>query len=63
VAVCWCSLAHPLPILRLARSAYQDSGEPVEERKGSLRHVCAAGKFVPFELVGKASGGSHGISE
>jgi catechol 2,3-dioxygenase-like lactoylglutathione lyase family enzyme len=30
--------------------------EPVEEREGGLRYVCAAGEFALFESVGTASG-------
>jgi catechol 2,3-dioxygenase-like lactoylglutathione lyase family enzyme len=39
--------------------------EPVEEREGGLRYVCAAGEFALFESTGTASGehthrGRHG---
>ena len=30
--------------------------EPIEEREGGLRYVCAAGEFALFESVGTASG-------
>lgn len=30
--------------------------EPVEEREGGLRYVCAAGEFALFESAGAASG-------
>ena len=30
--------------------------EPVEEREGGLRYVCAAGEFALFESTGAASG-------
>jgi catechol 2,3-dioxygenase-like lactoylglutathione lyase family enzyme len=30
--------------------------EPVEEREGGLRYVCAAGEFALFESTGTASG-------
>jgi catechol 2,3-dioxygenase-like lactoylglutathione lyase family enzyme len=30
--------------------------EPVEEREGGLRYVCAAGEFALFESAGTASG-------
>jgi catechol 2,3-dioxygenase-like lactoylglutathione lyase family enzyme len=30
--------------------------EPVEEREGGLRYVCAAGEFALFESAGSASG-------
>jgi catechol 2,3-dioxygenase-like lactoylglutathione lyase family enzyme len=30
--------------------------EPVEEREGGLRYVCAAGEFALFESTGSASG-------
>jgi catechol 2,3-dioxygenase-like lactoylglutathione lyase family enzyme len=30
--------------------------EPVEEREGGLRYVCAAGEFALFESAGRASG-------
>jgi catechol 2,3-dioxygenase-like lactoylglutathione lyase family enzyme len=30
--------------------------EPVEERQGGLRYVCAAGEFALFESAGTASG-------
>jgi catechol 2,3-dioxygenase-like lactoylglutathione lyase family enzyme len=31
--------------------------EPVEEREGGLRYMCAAGEFALFESSGSASGG------
>jgi catechol 2,3-dioxygenase-like lactoylglutathione lyase family enzyme len=31
--------------------------EPVEQREGGLRYVCAAGEFALFESAGSASGG------
>jgi catechol 2,3-dioxygenase-like lactoylglutathione lyase family enzyme len=48
----------PAQDLERARAFYADKLglEPVEEREGGLRYVCAAGEFSLFESVGSASG-------
>jgi catechol 2,3-dioxygenase-like lactoylglutathione lyase family enzyme len=54
------SVAARLPAQDLARARafYADKLglEPVEERDGGLRYVCAAGEFALFESTGTASG-------
>jgi catechol 2,3-dioxygenase-like lactoylglutathione lyase family enzyme len=49
----------PAQDLERARSFYSEKLglEPVEEREGGLRYVCAAGEFALFESTGAASGG------
>ena len=48
----------PAQDLKRARAFYADKLglEPVEERQGGLRYVCAAGEFALFESQGGASG-------
>jgi catechol 2,3-dioxygenase-like lactoylglutathione lyase family enzyme len=48
----------PAQDLNRARAFYADKLglEPVEERPGGLRYVCAGGEFALFESVGAASG-------
>jgi catechol 2,3-dioxygenase-like lactoylglutathione lyase family enzyme len=48
----------PAQDLGRARAFYADKLglDPVEERPGGLRYVCAAGEFVLFESAGAASG-------
>jgi catechol 2,3-dioxygenase-like lactoylglutathione lyase family enzyme len=48
----------PAQDLGRARAFYADKLglEPVEERKGGLRYVCAGGEFALFESAGAASG-------
>jgi catechol 2,3-dioxygenase-like lactoylglutathione lyase family enzyme len=48
----------PAQNLERARAFYAEKLglEPVEERKGGLRYVCAAGEFALFESTGTASG-------
>jgi catechol 2,3-dioxygenase-like lactoylglutathione lyase family enzyme len=48
----------PAQDLERARAFYAEKLglEPVEEREGGLRYVCAAGEFALFESVGTASG-------
>jgi catechol 2,3-dioxygenase-like lactoylglutathione lyase family enzyme len=48
----------PAQNLERARAFYAEKLglEPVEEREGGLRYVCAAGEFALFESVGTASG-------
>ena len=48
----------PAQNLERARAFYAEklALEPVEERDGGLRYVCAAGEFALFESVGAASG-------
>jgi catechol 2,3-dioxygenase-like lactoylglutathione lyase family enzyme len=48
----------PAQDLERARAFYADKLglEPVEEREGGLRYVCAAGEFALFESTGTASG-------
>src|SRR5919106_827922 len=48
----------PAQNLERARSFYAEKLglEPVEEREGGLRYVCAAGEFALFESAGAASG-------
>ena len=50
----------PAQNLERARAFYAEKLglEPVEERDGGLRYVCASGEFALFESAGKASG-SH----
>jgi catechol 2,3-dioxygenase-like lactoylglutathione lyase family enzyme len=54
------SVATRLPAQNLerARAFYAEKLglEPIEERKGGLRYVCAAGEFALFESAGTASG-------
>jgi catechol 2,3-dioxygenase-like lactoylglutathione lyase family enzyme len=49
----------PAQDLERARVFYSEKLglEPVEEREGGLRYVCAAGEFALFESAGAASGG------
>jgi catechol 2,3-dioxygenase-like lactoylglutathione lyase family enzyme len=49
----------PAQDLERARAFYSEKlgVEPVEEREGGLRYVCAAGEFALFESTGAASGG------
>jgi catechol 2,3-dioxygenase-like lactoylglutathione lyase family enzyme len=53
-------IANRLPAQDLgrARAFYAEKLglEPVEERPGGLRYVCASGEFALFESAGKASG-------
>ncbi len=53
-------IATRLPALDLerARAFYADKLglEPIEEREGGLRYVCAAGEFALFESAGTPSG-------
>jgi catechol 2,3-dioxygenase-like lactoylglutathione lyase family enzyme len=53
-------IANRLPAQDLgrARTFYAEKLglEPVEERPGGLRYVCASGEFALFESAGKASG-------
>ena len=53
-------VASRLPAQDLARAkafyAEKLGLEPVEEREGGLRYVCAAGEFALFESAGTASG-------
>jgi catechol 2,3-dioxygenase-like lactoylglutathione lyase family enzyme len=48
----------PAGDLNRARAFYADKLglEPVEERPGGLRYVCAGGEFALFESAGAASG-------
>jgi catechol 2,3-dioxygenase-like lactoylglutathione lyase family enzyme len=48
----------PARDLNRARAFYADKLglEPVEERPGGLRYVCAGGEFALFESAGAASG-------
>jgi catechol 2,3-dioxygenase-like lactoylglutathione lyase family enzyme len=48
----------PARNLERARAFYAEKLglEPVEEREGGLRYVCAAGEFALFESAGAASG-------
>src|SRR5262245_4686120 len=48
----------PAKDLRRARAFYAEKLglEPVEEREGGLRYVCAGGEFALFESTGAASG-------
>jgi catechol 2,3-dioxygenase-like lactoylglutathione lyase family enzyme len=48
----------PAQDLERARAFYADKLglEPVEEREGGLRYVCAGGEFALFESAGTASG-------
>jgi catechol 2,3-dioxygenase-like lactoylglutathione lyase family enzyme len=48
----------PAQDLERARTFYAEKLglEPVEEREGGLRYVCAAGEFALFESAGTASG-------
>jgi catechol 2,3-dioxygenase-like lactoylglutathione lyase family enzyme len=48
----------PAQDLERARAFYSEKlgVEPVEEREGGLRYVCAAGEFALFESTGAASG-------
>lgn len=48
----------PAQDLERARAFYAErlGLEPVEEREGGLRYVCAAGEFALFESVGSSSG-------
>jgi catechol 2,3-dioxygenase-like lactoylglutathione lyase family enzyme len=48
----------PAQDLERARVFYSEKLglEPVEEREGGLRYVCAAGEFALFESAGAASG-------
>jgi catechol 2,3-dioxygenase-like lactoylglutathione lyase family enzyme len=48
----------PAQNLERARAFYAEKlgFEPVEEREGGLRYVCAAGEFALFESAGAASG-------
>jgi catechol 2,3-dioxygenase-like lactoylglutathione lyase family enzyme len=48
----------PMQNLERAKAFYAEKLglEPVEEREGGLRYVCAAGEFALFESVGTASG-------
>jgi catechol 2,3-dioxygenase-like lactoylglutathione lyase family enzyme len=48
----------PAQDLERARAFYGDKLglEPVEEREGGLRYICAAGEFALFESSGAASG-------
>src|ERR687891_2777146 len=48
----------PAQDLERARAFYADKLglEPVEEREGGLRYVCAAGEFALFESAGAPSG-------
>ena len=48
----------PAQDLNRARAFYADKLdlEPVEEREGGLRYVCAGGEFALFESVGGPSG-------
>jgi catechol 2,3-dioxygenase-like lactoylglutathione lyase family enzyme len=48
----------PAQDLERAKAFYAESLglEPVEEREGGLRYVCAAGEFALFESAGRASG-------
>jgi catechol 2,3-dioxygenase-like lactoylglutathione lyase family enzyme len=54
------SVATRLPAQNLerARAFYAEKLglEPVEEREGGLRYVCAAGEFALFQSTGTASG-------
>jgi catechol 2,3-dioxygenase-like lactoylglutathione lyase family enzyme len=54
------SVATRLPAqdLERARAFYAEKLglEPIEEREGGLRYVCAAGEFALFESAGTASG-------
>ena len=53
-------VASRLPAQDLARAkafyAEKLGLEPVEEREGGLRYVCAVGEFALFESAGRASG-------
>jgi catechol 2,3-dioxygenase-like lactoylglutathione lyase family enzyme len=53
-------LANRLPAqdLERARAFYAEKLglEPVEERPGGLRYVCASGEFALFQSTGRASG-------
>lgn len=53
-------IASRLPVqdMNRARAFYADKLglEPVEEREGGLRYVCAAGEFALFQSAGAASG-------
>jgi catechol 2,3-dioxygenase-like lactoylglutathione lyase family enzyme len=48
----------PAQDLERAKAFYRDKLglEPVEEREGGLRYVCAGGEFALFESAGAASG-------
>jgi len=48
----------PAQDLERARAFYAEKLglEPVEEREGGLRYVCAGGEFVLFQSAGSASG-------
>ena len=48
----------PAQDLARARAFYAEvlGLEPVEERPGGLRYVCAAGEFALFESAGRSSG-------
>jgi catechol 2,3-dioxygenase-like lactoylglutathione lyase family enzyme len=48
----------PAQDLRRARAFYAEKLglEPVEEREGGLRYVCAGGEFALFKSTGAASG-------
>ena len=48
----------PAQDLERARAFYAEKLglEPVEEREGGLRYVCASGEFALFESAGTASG-------
>jgi catechol 2,3-dioxygenase-like lactoylglutathione lyase family enzyme len=48
----------PVQDMNRARAFYADKLglEPVEEREGGLRYVCAAGEFALFESAGAPSG-------
>jgi catechol 2,3-dioxygenase-like lactoylglutathione lyase family enzyme len=48
----------PTQDLERARAFYAEKLglEPVEEREGGLRYICAAGEFALFESAGTASG-------
>jgi catechol 2,3-dioxygenase-like lactoylglutathione lyase family enzyme len=48
----------PVQDLSRARAFYAEKLglQPVEERKGGLRYVCAGGEFALFESAGAASG-------
>jgi catechol 2,3-dioxygenase-like lactoylglutathione lyase family enzyme len=48
----------PAQNLERARAFYAEKLrlEPVEERDGGLRYVCASGEFALFESAGRASG-------
>ena len=48
----------PAPNLERARAYYAEKLglEPLEQREGGLRYVCAAGEFALFESAGNAAG-------